>query len=208
MSRLTSHRGLYLITQEDADGARLLARTQALLEAGVVTWLQYRNRAADAAAQREQATTLQALCAQHGVPLIINDDIALALSIGAAGVHLEDNSIGLEAARAALGPQALIGASCYDQAALAAQAVAQGASYVSFGAFFPSRSKPTTHRATPAVLLETATLGVPRVAIGGLTPANARPAIDAGADLIAAIGGVYDAADPIATARAFKALFD
>jgi thiamine-phosphate pyrophosphorylase len=86
--------------------------------------------------------------------------------------------------------------------------VQAGASYVSFGAFFPSRSKPTAHRATTAVLADTASLGVPRVAIGGLTPDNAGPIIQAGADLIAVIGGVYDAADPVAAARALRHLFD
>jgi thiamine-phosphate pyrophosphorylase len=85
--------------------------------------------------------------------------------------------------------------------------VQAGASYVSFGAFFPSRSKPTTHRATTAVLDASATLGVPRVAIGGLTADNAAPVIDAGADLVAVIGGVYDAADPVAAACALRRLF-
>ncbi len=200
-------RGLYLITQDTHDSQQLLARTRPLLEAGVVTWLQYRNRTADATRRRDEATALQALAKAAGVPLIINDDLALALDIGADGLHREDSEASLDALRAALGPQALLGASCYDQPALAQAAVQAGASYVSFGAFFPSRSKPTTHRATTAVLDATATLGVPRVAIGGLTADNAAPVIDAGADLVAVIGGVYDAADPVAAARALRRLF-
>lgn len=207
MPTTTPPRGLYLITQEADDGQTLLARTTPLLASGAVTWLQYRNRAADAPARLRQAVALQALCELHGIPLIINDDVQLARDVGAAGVHLEDNDIGVAAARTALGPQALVGASCYDQASLARQAVRDGASYVSFGAFFPSRSKPTSHRATTAVLRDTAALGVPRVAIGGLTPDNAGPIVAAGADLVAAIGGVYDAPDPIATVHAFQALF-
>ncbi|MET1024968.1 MAG: thiamine phosphate synthase [Pseudoxanthomonas sp.] len=200
-------RGLYLITQDTRDSQQLLARTRPLLEAGVVTWLQYRNRTADAARRRDEATALQALAKAAGVPLIINDDLALALDLAADGLHREDSETSLDALRAALGPQALLGASCYDQPALARAAVQAGASYVSFGAFFPSRSKPTTHRATTAVLDASATLGVPRVAIGGLTADNAAPVIDAGADLVAVIGGVYDAADPVAAARALRRLF-
>jgi thiamine-phosphate pyrophosphorylase len=207
MSHPAPPRGLYLITPDDAEGMQLLARTRPLLEAGVVTWLQYRNKRVAAAVRQHDAAALQALCVRHGVPLIINDDLPLALAIGAAGVHLEDDPTPLAQARAALGAQALLGASCYDQPALAERAVREGASHVSFGAFFASRSKPTSHRATPAVFAATATLGVPRVAIGGLTPDNAGPAIAAGADLVAAIGGVFEGPDPLAAARAFQALF-
>jgi thiamine-phosphate pyrophosphorylase len=207
MPTTTPPRGLYLITPDDADGDALLARTAPLLASGAVTWLQYRNKRVDAQTRARDAAALQTLSATHGVPLIINDDVALALAIGAAGVHLEEDRTSATDARIALGPQALLGASCYDQPSLARQAVANGASYVSFGAFFASRSKPTTHRATPAVFEATARLDVPRVAIGGLTPDNAGPAIAAGADLVAAIGGVYSAPDPVAAARAFQALF-
>ncbi len=200
-------RGLYLITPDIADDAQLLARTRPLLASGAVTWLQYRNKSADASRRRHQAEGLLALCQASNVPLIINDDVELAVSIGAAGVHREDSTRELADMRATLGPQALLGASCYDQPALAERAVREGASYVSFGAFFASRSKPTTHRATPAVFDATIGLGVPRVAIGGLTPDNAGPAVAAGADLVAVIGGVFDAADPVAAAQAFQTLF-
>ena len=134
-------RGVYLITPDETDTARLLARVRPLL-AGT-TWLQYRNKAVDAATRRAQAQALQALCAEAEVPLIINDDAALAAAIGAAGVHLGEDDGDIAAARALLGPDAIIGASCYDQLQLAQRAVAAGASYVAFGAFFPSRSKAT-----------------------------------------------------------------
>ena len=114
----------------------------------------------------------------------------------------------LAAARAALGPQAIIGASCYDELDLARRAVAAGASYVAFGAFFPTRSKVTTRRATPTLLGEAAALGVPRVAIGGITPDNAPQAVAAGADLLAVIGGVFDAPDPVDAARRIASAFD
>lgn len=199
-------RGVYLITPDEADTARLLERVQPLLAAGA-TWLQYRNKSADAGTRHEQARALQALCAASSVPLIINDDAALAAAVGAAGVHLGEDDGDIAAARTLLGPGAIIGASCYDQLALARRAVAAGASYVAFGAFFPSRSKATTRRAHPRLLHEAAALGVPRVAIGGLAADNAAPLVAAGADLLAVISSVFAAADPVAALRGYQACF-
>ncbi|KQN96598.1 MULTISPECIES: thiamine phosphate synthase [Stenotrophomonas] len=203
---LSAARGVYLITPDEADTARLLERTRPLLAAGAI-WLQYRNKVADAATRHEQALALQALCAAAGVPLIVNDDAALASAIGAAGVHLGEDDGDIAAARALLGPGAIIGASCYDQIELAQRAVAAGASYVAFGAFFPSRSKATTRRAHPHLLREAAALGVPRVAIGGLTPDNSTPLVEAGADLLAVISSVFAADDPVAALRGYRACF-
>ncbi|MBM9915008.1 MULTISPECIES: thiamine phosphate synthase [Stenotrophomonas] len=200
-------RGVYLITPDEPDTARLLARTAPLLAAGA-TWLQYRNKTASDALRREQATALQALCAAHGVPLIVNDDPALAQAIGAAGVHLGGTDGDIGAARSLLGPDAIIGASCYDQLANAERAVAEGASYVAFGAFFPTTTKVTSSRAHVDLLRQSAALGVPRVAIGGLSPDNVGPIIDAGADLLAVVSGIYAAQDPVATQRAYLARFD
>lgn len=200
-------RGVYLITPDEPDTARLLARTAPLLAAGA-TWLQYRNKTASDALRREQATALQALCAAHGVPLIVNDDPALAQAIGAAGVHLGGTDGDIGAARALLGPDAIIGASCYDQLANAERAVAEGASYIAFGAFFPTTTKVTNSRAHVDLLRQSAALGVPRVAIGGLSPDNVGPIIDAGADLLAVVSGIYAAQDPVATQRAYLARFD
>jgi thiamine-phosphate pyrophosphorylase len=107
-----------------------------------------------------------------------------------------------------MGPDAVLGASCYDDASLARQAVFAGASYVAFGAFFPSSTKPNARQASPALLQETAGLGVPRVAIGGITPDNARPLVEAGADMVAVISGVFDAADPAAATRAYLSCFE
>lgn len=199
-------RGVYLITPDEADTARLLERVQPLLGAGA-TWLQYRNKAADAGTRRVQARALQDVCAAAGVPLIINDDAALAAAVGAAGVHLGEDDGDIAAARALLGPGALIGASCYDQLELARRAVAAGANYVAFGAFFPSRSKATTRRAHPRLLHEAAALGVPRVAIGGLAADSAAPLVAAGADLLAVISSVFAADDPVAALRGYQACF-
>jgi len=196
-------RGLYLITPDEADTHRLLARVEPLLVEGV-TWLQYRHKEASPALRREQAEALQALCARTGVPLIVNDDARLAEAVGAAGVHLGEDDGDIAAARALLGEAAIVGASCYDELERARRAVAAGASYVAFGAFFPTRSKTTTRRATPALLSDAAVLGVPRVAIGGITPDNTPALVAAGADLVAVIGGVFEAADPVGAVRAYR----
>lgn len=199
-------RGVYLITPDEPDTARLLARTAPLLAAGA-TWLQYRNKTASDALRLEQATALQALCAEHGVPLIVNDDPALARTVGAAGVHLGGTDGDIASARALLGADAIIGASCYDQLANAEAAAGAGASYVAFGAFFPTTTKITTSRAHIDLLRQSGALGVPRVAIGGLTPDNVGPLIEAGADLVAVVSGIYAAPDPVATQRAYLAQF-
>ena len=198
-------RGIYLITPDETDTARLLERVRPLL--ADTTWLQYRNKAVDAATRRQHAQALQQLCAGAGVPLIINDDAALALEVSAAGVHLGEDDGDIAAARALLGPGAIIGASCYDELELARRAVASGASYIAFGAFLPSRSKATTRRAQPQLLRDSAALGVPRVAIGGLTPDNSAPLVAAGADLLAVISSVFAADDPPAALRAYRACF-
>lgn len=198
-------RGIYLITPDETDTTRLLDRVRPLL--ADTTWLQYRNKAVDATTRRQQAEALQQLCAGAGVPLIINDDAALALEVGAAGVHLGEDDGDIAAARTLLGPGAIIGASCYDELELARRAVAAGASYIAFGAFFPSRSKATTRRAQPQLLRDSAALGVPRVAIGGLTADNSAPLVAVGADLLAVISSVFAADDPPAALRAYRACF-
>jgi len=198
-------RGLYLITPDEADCDRLLARTRPLL--AHVACLQYRNKRADGIQRRRQADGLRALCSDAGVPLIVNDDPALAAAVGADGVHLGEHDGAITMARALLGNDAVIGVSCYDSAARAASAAAQGADYVAFGAFFPSPTKPHARRASIELLRQSLPPGVPRVAIGGITPDNAPALIDAGADLVAVISGVFDAVDPVAAARTYAACF-
>lgn len=199
-------RGLYAITPDDADTESLLQRVEVVLRVGV-SCLQYRNKSAGDAMRAAQASALQALCSVHHVPLIINDDWRLAAATGAAGVHLGQDDAALPDARAALGEGAIIGASCHDNAQLARRAVAQGASYVAFGAFFPSPTKPGARRATLDLLHGMSELPVPVVAIGGITPDNARPLIRSGADLIAVISGIFDAPDPAAATRAYLSCF-
>ena len=206
MNQRWPSRGLYAITPDEHDTPRLLARVEAVLHGGAA-WLQYRNKAASAAQRVEQARALLPLCAHHGVPLIINDDWRLAQEIGAAGAHLGEDDGDIGAARAALGGDALIGASCYDRIELAREAVAAGASYVAFGAFFPSPTKPQARRAHLSLLGDAAALKVPRVAIGGVTVDNAASLVAAGADLVAVITAVFEAADPASATRAFARCF-
>ncbi|UNK50951.1 thiamine phosphate synthase [Lysobacter sp. S4-A87] len=207
ISRHVPRTGLYAITPDENDTERLLARVETVLAAGAA-WLQYRNKAADPALRDQQARQLLPLCRHHGVPLIINDDWRLAASIGADGAHLGEDDGELAAARATLPEGAILGASCYADLSLAHRAAAAGADYVAFGAFFPSPTKPDARRAGLDLLRDSAPLGLPRVVIGGITPDNARPLVAAGADLLAVISGVFDAADPAAAVRRYMACFE
>ena len=200
-------RGLYAITPDEPDTNRLLARVETVLRAGA-SWLQYRNKAASEDLRAEQALALQSLCSRFKVPLIINDDWALAAAVGAAGAHLGEDDGELALARHELGAGAILGASCYNDLKLARQAAFAGATYIAFGAFFASPTKPNARQASPDLLREAAALGLPRVAIGGITPDNARPLLEAGADLIAVISGVFEAPDPTAATRAYLSCFE
>ena len=199
------HRGLYLITPDDPDPSQLFARTRPLL--AFASCLQLRNKAMDADALRVAGIALRSACKDAGVPLLINDDAALAAELGADGVHLGEHDGDIASARRLLGDDAIIGASCYDDIERARRLAAEGASYLAFGAFFPSPTKPNARRASLQLLRDSAHLGLPRVAIGGITPDNAPSLVDAGADLVAVISGVFDAPDPVAAARAYLSLF-
>lgn len=199
-------RGLYLITPDHGDSASLLERTRAVLP--YASCLQYRRKRTDAALRRVEALALRSLCSEFSTCFIVNDDAELARIAGADGVHLGEDDGGVQAARELLGANGAIGKSCYDDVALAEAAVAAGANYVAFGAMFPSMTKPHARRATCELFAATKHLNVPRVAIGGITPDNAPIAVAAGADLLAVIGGVFDAPDPVAAARMIAAAFD
>ena len=201
-----SLRGLYLITPDEDDRDRLIERVTAVLPARPAL-LQYRNKRADPSRQRDEARALKALCDAVDVPLVVNDDWRLAVDIGAAGAHLGEDDGDLSAARRSA-PQLLLGASCYDDAARAAAAAAAGASYLAFGACFPTRTKTTRRRASPTLIEAMRVHGLPRVAIGGITPDNASTLLDAGADMIAVVGAVFDAPDPLAAAQRFTLLFN
>ncbi|MHB8914570.1 MAG: thiamine phosphate synthase [Thiobacillus sp.] len=200
--------GLYAITRETADTARLLTEVEAALTGGAAA-VQYRDKSDDVARRHEQASELLTLCQQFGVPLIINDDLRLADLCGADGVHLgrEDGSVAK--ARVILGPDNFIGASCYQSLELAQAAQAEGADYIAFGSFYPSATKPEAVRAeTPLLHAARSAIHVPIVAIGGITPANALPLLDAGADALAVLSALFDAPDIREAAHAFNQLFE
>ena len=199
-------RGLYLITPDASEPSRLLERVAPLLP--FAACLQLRCKSMQADALREAASLLLADCRNAGVPFIVNDDARLAAGIGADGVHLGEHDGGIAEARALLGDGAIIGVSCYDDLQRARDAAAAGADYLAFGAFFPSLTKPNARRASPDLLRDSSTLGLPRVAIGGITPENARSLVAAGADLVAVISGVFDATDPVAAMRAYLSCFE
>ncbi|MFT4171244.1 MAG: thiamine phosphate synthase [Rhodocyclaceae bacterium] len=194
-------RGLYAVTPDWDDTARLLATTSAIIEGGAVC-VQYRHKHADAALRREQAQAVAALCRAHGVCCIVNDDLALARAVGADGVHLGREDGACAAARREAGTDFIIGVSCYDDFARAETAVADGASYVAFGAVFASPTKPAAV-AAPLALFARArhALAVPLVGIGGISAANVEALVAAGADLAAVITDIYLAPDPRAQAR-------
>ncbi|NMF97687.2 thiamine phosphate synthase [Aromatoleum toluolicum] len=200
-------RGLYLITPDTADSAALLAGVRSAL-AGRPALLQYRSKHADGGLRREQAAAIAALCREAGVPFIVNDSLELALAVGADGVHLGRDDGDLGAARAALGPERILGVTCYNDWARAEEGAAAGADYVAFGAVFASPTKPAAVHA-PLDLLTRARreLKLPVAAIGGITLDNAPLAITAGADLLAVISDVFDDPDPRGRAAAYRAAF-
>jgi thiamine-phosphate pyrophosphorylase len=201
---LLTRDGLYAITDGPRDD--LVVVCAAAIDGGAVL-LQYRDKTDDAARRRSEVEALGGLCARHRIALIVNDDIELAAACCAAGVHLGENDADVRAARIRLGAQAIIGVSCYDSLERARELAAAGADYLAFGAFHPSPTKPHARTATPQLLRDAKALGVPLVAIGGVTPANGAPLIEAGANYLAAISAVFGAADVRAAAREFTALF-
>lgn len=202
-------RGLYAITDSQLLASRFLFYVEAALEGGVCL-LQYRDKSDDAARRLREAEALMKLCERYGTRLLINDDAELAARLG-VGVHLGQTDGPLTPARALLGRQAIIGSTCHASLALAAQAAEEGASYVAFGRFFNSVTKPGAPAASTDLLEQArAQVKLPIAVIGGITLDNAAPLVDHGADLLAVIHGLFgaDSAQEVTRrARAFNALF-
>ncbi|MBB5320781.1 thiamine phosphate synthase [Marinobacter oulmenensis] len=184
--------GLYAITDERLTPDAELVSAVAAALAGGATLVQYRDKRSSSATRHRQASELNTLCRQAGVPLLINDDPELAARVGAAGVHLGQEDGSLQAAREQLGPDAIIGITCHHRLDLAWTARDNGADYLAFGRFYHSGTKPGAPPAEPSVLTEARELGLPITAIGGITIDNAEPLILAGADLLAVVGGLFD----------------
>jgi len=202
--------GLYALTPDD----NLLPRLSALVESalkGGVKWVQYRNKVAPKPLRRAQAAELLRICRAHGAKLIINDDIWLAVEIGADGAHLGRDDLpggSLSTARDALGSKRILGVSCYDDLGRAEVAVDAGADYIAIGSVFASVSKPQASRASLDTLVEAKRrFKVPVCAIGGITVKNAPQVIEAGADMIAVLSDLFDAMDIQKQAERFRHLF-
>jgi thiamine-phosphate pyrophosphorylase len=202
--------GLYALTPDDNLLPRLSALVESALQGGV-KWVQYRNKIAPAALRRAQAAELLRICRAHGAKLIINDDVWLAVEIGADGAHLGRDDIpggSLATARNALGAKRILGVSCYDDLARAEAAVAAGADYIAVGSVFASVSKPQATRASLDILSEAKKrFKVPVVAIGGITTKNAPQVLAAGADMLAVLSDLFDAMDIKSQAEKFQKLF-
>ncbi|XKG99928.1 thiamine phosphate synthase [Marinobacter nauticus] len=201
--------GLYAITDEQlTPDTELLPAVEAALRGGAVL-VQYRNKTGTQAERLRQATDLASLCRQANVPLLINDDPPLAKRVQADGVHLGQEDCALTEARALLGSEAIIGMTCHHRLDLARKARDSGADYLAFGRFYTSSTKPGAPPAEASVLTEAKTLGLPLIAIGGITVDNGRPLIEAGADLLAVVGGLFGGTPEQIEhrARAFAHLF-
>lgn len=202
-------RGLYAITDSELLKGKLLPYVEAALKGGA-TLLQYRDKSSDDARRLREAEALRELCNRHGAALIINDDAELAARLG-VGLHLGQGDGSLSAARALLGRQAIIGGTCHAQLELAEAAAREGASYVAFGRFFNSNTKPGAPAADVELLAAAqARINLPIVAIGGVTLDNAPELIAHGASMVAVVHGLFgadSAAEVERRARAFSALF-
>ncbi|WP_209347475.1 thiamine phosphate synthase [Pontixanthobacter sp. CEM42] len=195
---------IYLISPLDV-GGDFPARLERVLSAGgPVTAFQFRVKGLEQHAAAELAAPLQEICAAHDVAFIVNDSIALAKRLNADGVHLGQSDGSVADAREKLGRDAQIGVTCHGSRHLAMEAGEQGADYVAFGAFYPTTTKDVEHTAEIELLeFWSGLFEIPCVAIGGITPANCEPIVDAGADFIAVSGAVWNG-DEVAAIKAFS----
>jgi thiamine-phosphate pyrophosphorylase len=200
---------LYLISPLDV-GGDFAQRLEEALAAGAVAAFQLRVKGLDQHEAARLAEPLLDICRAHDVAFIVNDDMALAKRLGADGVHLGQSDGDPRDARALLGPSAQIGVTCHNSRHLAMEAGEAGADYVAFGAFYPTATKETEHRAEPKILAWWASLfQIPSVAIGGITPENGGALVEAGADFLAVCGAVWnDPEGPAAAVAKFSGLLD
>lgn len=199
--------GLYIVTPDWDDTQKLLDITEMALRGGAAL-VQYRHKTAGEALRREQTECLLALCRSYQRPLIVNDHVDLCLAADADGVHIGGTDMSVAQVRAILGSDKIVGASCYGDLQLARDAHRDGASYVAFGGFYPSRVKKYPVTTPSAIIAQSkAEIPLPVVVIGGMTEQNAAPLVACGADMVAAISSVYSAADPELAARGFLQLF-
>ena len=200
-------KGLYAITPDMADLNTLVHKTQLVIEGGAFM-VQYRSKIQDRAVKMQQCAAILRLCREYDVPCIVNDDVEMCRILEADGVHLGENDDNIAEVRRILGEDAIIGSSCYDQLDRAKQAQKEGATYVAFGAMFPTPTKPNAPRATLELLREAKSeIEIPIVAIGGITVNNAHDVIEAGVDAIAVITSLYESNSIKETAETFLKMF-
>ncbi len=200
MTRLS---GLYVITADTTSVEDVASAIR-----GGASIVQYRDKTTDASKRLHRASAMRQLCAEQGVLFIINDDVELAAAVDADGVHVGREDAACSHVRERLGEEAIIGVSCYNEFARAEAAARAGASYIAFGAFFPSPTKPEAPRATQDLLVRARReLFLPVVAIGGITPQNGASLITAGADMLAVITAVFSQPDIAGASRQFSDLF-
>ncbi len=205
MAAGTSIKGLYAITPDLADTALLCEMVKASILGGASV-IQYRNKVADSKLRIQQSRALLDICRQHQVPLIINDHVKLCLTLDADGVHIGADDGDIAATKARIGPDKILGVSCYNRLDLAHNAQAAGADYVAFGACFSSGTKPQAVKADLSLFQND--LSIPMVAIGGITLDNIDSVIAAGADAVAVIGALFTAANIEQQAHAFADCFN
>ncbi|WP_415899985.1 thiamine phosphate synthase [Neptuniibacter sp. QD48_11] len=204
-----SLKGLYGITDSDLmpDTETMLRKVEQSIQGGTKI-IQYRDKSSDLRKRVEQASALNLICKKNKIPLIINDDAGLAAGIGAAGVHLGQSDGAIEEAREMLGEDAIIGVTCHDSLELALKAQQAGASYLAFGAFFPSKTKPNAKPAPLSLVKDVKDkVNLPIVAIGGISVDNADQIVTAGADMVAVIHALYANKKVTAAAKQFHQLF-
>jgi thiamine-phosphate pyrophosphorylase len=200
-------RGLYAITGSFLSPNSLIQDVEQVIQGGAVM-IQYRDKAGLPAVQLEIARQLLTICNSHAIPLIINDNIELAKLVGAQGVHIGKDDGNLAAAKAHLTPNSIIGVTCYNDLSNALKAEKQGASYVAFGRFYPSKSKPNAPIAELEILTRAKkAASIPITAIGGISAENGSELIERGADLLAVIDTVFAASSPQLAAQKMARLF-
>ena len=200
--------GIYAITPDLTDTQKLVLLTQQAITGGVKL-VQYRNKTADRILRLEQATLLFQLCQKFNIPLIINDDLDLVIKIGADGVHLGAEDITVTEARYRLGPEKIIGASCYNQISIAIEAETLGADYAAFGAFFISNTKPFAVAASKNLLYQAKQcLQIPVVAIGGITSENIVELVYRGADAVAVSRFLFNSVNTQSEAKKLSCIFE
>ncbi len=201
-------KGLYVVTPDWDDTAKIIDVTEKALKGGAEI-VQYRHKTAGPELRLEQAGALQRLCRQYGKPFIINDHVDLCLKLDTDGIHVGGMDAPVKQVRNAVGSNKIVGASCYGNIELARNAARDGASYVAFGGFYPSRVKkyPVTTPQNIVADWKKEMPSMPVCVIGGMTVENATPLVELGADMVAVVSGVYFQENPEVAAQGFVALF-